>query len=93
VVISRIGPVSAAKVCGLVYAAIGLCIGVLVFLGSLLGGAALGRAFGFGMGMGIGAVIILPIVYGAIGFIGTVIAAAVYNWAAGVVGGIEIDTD
>jgi hypothetical protein len=94
VVISRINPISAAKVFGLIYVVIGLCIGVLVFLGSLLGGAALGRSgLGFGSGLGIGAVIVLPIIYGVIGFIVTLIGAGVYNWAAGVVGGIKVDLD
>ncbi len=38
------------------------------------------------------AVIFCPIVYGIIGGIGTVIAAALYNLASGWVGGVEVNS-
>ena len=84
---------SAFKVGGIVYAFLGLIIGILMALfsmvagslGGLAGGGAPGaRALGFGFGLG--AVIIFPILYG-IGAIG----AAIYNLAAGWVGGLEVD--
>ena len=40
---------------------------------------------------GLGAIVILPIFYGGLGFIVAVIASALYNLAAGWVGGIEIE--
>jgi hypothetical protein len=42
---------------------------------------------------GIGALIFLPIMYGIFGFIAGVIGAFLYNVIAGVVGGIEIETE
>ena len=41
--------------------------------------------------MGVGAVIVFPILYGLMGFVATLIAAWLYNVAAGVVGGVEVD--
>ena len=40
---------------------------------------------------GIEAIILLPVLYGVLGLITSVIAAWLYNLAAGFVGGIEID--
>ena len=45
----------------------------------------------FGHGVGMFAIILCPIIYGIIGGIGAVIAAAIYNLASGWVGGIEVD--
>jgi hypothetical protein len=96
--VKRIGPGSAFKVGLVVYAFLGLIIGVLMAmfsmvagsLGSLGGGGATGaRAFGFGFGLG--AIIIFPILYGIIGGIAGAIGAVVYNLAAGWVGGLEVD--
>ena len=44
-------------------------------------------------GMGIAAVIVMPIIYGVLGFIGGIISAAMYNLIAGFVGGIEMEFD
>jgi uncharacterized membrane protein len=40
----------------------------------------------------IGAIIIAPICYAILGFIGGLIGAVVYNFAAGMIGGIEVET-
>ncbi len=44
-------------------------------------------------GVGVAAIIILPIVYGCIGFVMTLIMAALYNLVAGWVGGMEIQAE
>ena len=41
---------------------------------------------------GAAAIIALPIFYGILGFISSLIGAALYNLVAGWVGGVEIDT-
>ncbi len=94
--ITRVGPLSAAKVAGLLYVVIGLIAGALVSLFSMAG-AAIGAGSGngdgamFGALLGVGAIILLPIFYGFFGFVGTLIMAALFNVAAGMVGGIEVD--
>jgi len=94
--ITRIGPVSLAKMLAVTYAFLGLFIGGVISLFSLMG-AAVGSASGADSGgvvamlFGVGAVIILPIFYGCLGFVGGLIMAPLYNLVAKVVGGIEIE--
>jgi len=45
-----------------------------------------------GSGVGIFFIILLPILYAVLGFIGGVISAAIYNLVAGWIGGIEFTT-
>lgn len=94
-VLARIGVLSAAKMLGVMYALFGLIFGAFFSLLSVLGAAVNNGGHG-GSGIpfpfvGIGAIIILPIMYGLMGFIGGAIAAAIYNVVAGFAGGIEMD--
>jgi len=98
-VIREIGVLSLGKVAGIIYACIGLIVGVIVALVSMLGGFAGlagegGAAAGFiGMVLGAGAVFILPIFYGVLGALIGMLVAVIYNVAARLVGGIEITID
>jgi hypothetical protein len=93
-VVKRVAPLSVAKVSLFIYACIGFIVGAFVALIGLMG-VALGDRGSLGpfmgMALGVGAVIALPIFYGVLGFLGGLIGAAVYNVAAGIVGGVEID--
>jgi len=92
-VIKRVGPVSCAKIAGTLYAVIGLIIGGIVSLIAMAGFAASSsESSGFGAMMGVGSIIFFPILYGCFGFVGTLITAALYNVVAGVVGGVELET-
>ena len=94
-VIKRVGPLSCAKIAGVLYAALGAFIGVLVALFSLTGALAadsFGRG-GLGAVIGLGAIVIAPIFYGCLGFVFALIAAALYNVVAGFTGGVELDVD
>ncbi len=44
-----------------------------------------------GAGIGMGYVILVPIVYGLIGFVFTAIACVIYNIVAGWTGGVEVE--
>lgn len=92
-VIKRFHPLSVGKVSGILYAAMGLVVGLIVSLAAMIGGLSGHSEFGALAGgfVGIAAIIVLPIFYGVLGFVVAVIAAWLYNVAAGFVGGIEID--
>jgi hypothetical protein len=92
-VIKSIGAMSCAKIVGTMDAIIGLLIGACISLVALIGGLS---GFGGNSGLagavfGVAAVIFLPIFYGAMGFVVTLIATSLYNVISGWVGGVELD--
>ena len=90
-ILKRIDPMSAARIAGVLYAALGFIVGCFVAVASLFGGLMGGRLGGvFGGLMGLGAIITMPIMYGLLGFIGSLIMAALYNFLAGLVGGVDM---
>jgi hypothetical protein len=91
--ITRVGPLSCAKVAGLLYVIVGLVAGAFISLAAMAGGLASNDEVGstFGALFGVGAIILIPIFYGCLGFVMTLIGAALFNLAAGMVGGIEVD--
>lgn len=92
-IIRRVGPLSFAKIAGLLYAILGLVFGGVFSLIALAGGFASNAegSGGFGAIIGVGAVVIFPILYGVMAFVMTLVGAWLYNVAAGVVGGVELD--
>lgn len=92
-VIKRIGPLSIAKIAGVVYAVFGLLVGALLSMFAI-GGAMFmpeGQGGSFGAIFGVAAIILMPIFYGLIGFVATFIGALIFNAAAGLTGGVEIE--
>lgn len=100
-VIRKIGVLSCGKVSGTLYALAGLLVGACFALISLLGAGAMmaaqndtgsgGLGGVFGAVFGVGAIILLPLLYGILGFVGGLITALLYNLVAGIVGGLEVD--
>lgn len=92
-IVKRIGPLSVGKVAGTLYAVIGVLIGAVFSLIAITGGMTSDTAGASGMGalIGVGAIVIFPLLYGGLGFLFTMLAAALYNVVAGMVGGIELD--
>ncbi len=92
-IIKRVGPLSCARLSGLLYAVIGLILGGIFSLVAMVGGFSSETAGDAGIGamIGVGAVLVFPILYGLMGFVATLIAAWLYNVAAGIVGGVEVD--
>lgn len=99
--VKSIGILSAAKLYGALLAIIGLIIGVIYGLFIILFGAAMlsiGRDETTGAGVGsiiagLAVMVIAPILYGVIGFIGGIFAALIYNILAKIVGGLELDLE
>lgn len=95
-VIKAVGALSVAKIAGVLYAGIGLLIGAvfaiigMIGFGSQLSGASSALPFG-GMLFGVGAIVVLPICYGLMGFIFTLIGATIFNAAAKVTGGVQVE--
>ena len=89
-VVNRVGPLSCARVVGLLYAILGLIMGGIVSLISATGGFMAGRDPSNPV-FGIAAVVLFPVAYGVMGFLMTLIVAWLYNGLAGLVGGVEID--
>ena len=99
-IVKRIAVLSLAKVMATIYGGLGLVFGLIFSFFALLGaafGSAMQEATGmealFGALFGVGAVIILPVFYGLIGFLGGLLTGALYNLAARFVGGIELEVE
>ena len=95
--IKRIEPVSCGKMSGAVYGFMGLIGGLIMALVSLVGlfptGGHNGAAAPFLLGFGVGAIVIFPVIYAVLGFIGGALMAIFYNLAAQVLGGIQLDLE
>ncbi|HEX7787375.1 MAG TPA: hypothetical protein VF653_14240 [Methylomirabilota bacterium] len=89
-IVNRVGPLSCAKIVGLLYAIVGLVMGGVISLIAGTLGFAPGRDPANPL-FGIAAVVFFPIAYGVAGFVTTLIGAWLYNGLAGLVGGVEID--
>lgn len=83
--IRRFGVGQTAKVVGALYALMGVVFVPFVLIAAMLSP----KEAGFGPGLALA----LPILYGVAGFIFTAIGCAIYNFVAGLVGGIEVELD
>ena len=93
-VVNRVGPLSLAKISGVLYAILGLVFGAFISGISMMGLFGGDDADGGGpmaMMFGAAAIVLLPLFYGCLSFVMTLIMAALYNLVAGWVGGVELD--
>jgi len=93
--IKRIAPLKTGIVLGVLYALLSLiAVPFLLIAGAGIAAAARqnGTAVPFAFIFGAGA-LFLPVLYGVMGFITGVIAAAVYNLVAKMTGGIEVTVE
>lgn len=86
--LNKIGILSVAKVNAVVGAILGLIWGIFAAIGTTF---AVLEGLGFMAGLGLWSIIVFPIIYALIGFIGGAIGAFLYNLVAGWIGGIEIE--
>lgn len=92
-VITRVAPLSVAKVAGLLYLILGFIFGAIISVASMATGMAANDTEGAFLGalFGAGAVVILPIFYACAGFVMTLLMAWLFNVVVGITGGIEVD--
>jgi hypothetical protein len=91
-VLRRIGPLSAAKISGVMNIVFGLIVGFFFTVASVLMSSS-PDAPPAGMLFGVGAVVVLPVLYGVLGFVSGLVGALLYNVFAGVVGGLELELE
>ena len=92
-IVKSVGVLSIAKIMGMIYGCMGLIFAPLFLLIGLMG-SALGRQNSPLAGIfGIGFAVIMPVFYGAIGFIAGAIGALLYNLFAKWVGGFELELE
>ena len=90
--LKSVGVLSVGKVMACLYALLGLIVGGFVSLFSLAGLATGGpNGAGANLFFGAAAIVLLPAMYGVMGFVGGIIMAALYNFVASLVGGIELE--
>jgi hypothetical protein len=88
--LKKIGVLSSGINTAIYAALLGLLVGVMFALVSLLGAGFGGEGAGAMAGMGVFAAILFPIFYGAAGFVGGVIGAFFMNLAFRITGGLEL---
>lgn len=89
-VIRRVDPFQCGKVGGALYAFMGFLVGALF---AVLAGMMPVDTVPFAGSFGIAAIIVLPLIYGLIGFIMCMIMAALYNLIAKWVGGLQVEVE
>ncbi len=95
-ILKRIGPLSLAKIMGILYAAIGLIVGFIVSAISLIAtivGSAMDSSMGAlpGMIFGMGAIFLFPLFYGGLGFLSGLLISGLYNLVTRFTGGLELE--
>jgi len=92
-IIKSVGVLSVAKIMGLIQAYLGLLFAPLFLLIGLLGSLAGQQKTPFAGIFGVVFAILMPVLYGGIGFIMGAISALLYNLFAKWVGGFELELD
>ncbi len=96
--VRSLGVLALGKVMGCIYGFFGLIFGALFSLFSVVGGmgmmgSEMGSEQAIPLLFGVGAIIILPLLYGVMGFLAGLLTALIYNLCAGFIGGVEMEVD
>ncbi|MEJ2549950.1 MAG: hypothetical protein P8Z42_07875 [Anaerolineales bacterium] len=95
--LKRIGPLSAGKILGVMGFIVGLLMGVFTIVVSMATSAYFGDSFRNSSIMsavfGIGSILVMPFIYGIIGFLQGLVGAWLYNLIAQFLGGVHLDLE
>ncbi len=83
--IRKFGVLQTAKVIAVLYALMGLVFVPIFLVIAMFSPTKDGPGTGFAL--------LMPVLYGVLGFVFTAIGCAIYNFVAGLVGGIEVELD
>ena len=91
--LKRVGVLKAALIGGIMYALMALLFVPIFLFFAMVAGPMMGEPVPTGAEwlMGPSMMLLAPLIYGVIGFIGTAIGAAVYNLIAMMTGGLELE--
>lgn len=92
-IVKSVGVMSFAKIMGLIYGCMGLIFAPLFLLFGLLGSLVGQDKTPFAGIFGVVFAILMPVLYGVMGFITGAIGALLYNLFARLVGGFELELD
>src|ERR1700688_978833 len=92
-IIKSVGVLSIAKIMGMIYGCMGLIFAPFFLLVGLMGSALGQRNSPLAGIFGIGFAVIMPVLYGAMGFVMGAIGALLYNLFARWVGGFELEIE
>ena len=92
-IVKSVGVMSVAKIMGLLYACMGLIFVPIFLLAGLLGSFAGQDKTLFAGIFGIVLAVLMPVLYGVMGFIAGAIGALLYNLVAKWLGGFELELE
>lgn len=92
-IIRSVGVMSVAKIMGLIYGCLGLIFAPLFLLFGLLGSLAGQQKTPFAGVVGVVFALLMPLFYGAVGFVMGAIGALLYNLFSKLVGGFELEME
>jgi hypothetical protein len=92
-IVKSVGVLSVAKIMGLIYGCLGLIFAPVFLLIGLVGSLAGQQKTPFAGVFGIVFAILMPVIYGLMGFISGAIGGLLYNVFAKLVGGFELELD
>ena len=92
-IVKSVGVMSVAKIMGLIYGCLGLIFMPFFLIMGLVGSMAGQQKSPFAGILGIFLAVLLPVLYGTMGFISGAIGALLYNLFARLVGGFELELE
>ncbi|MBS0630909.1 MAG: hypothetical protein JSS11_03275 [Verrucomicrobia bacterium] len=91
--IKRFAPLQLGLMLAVLYGLCGLIFAPIFVVVSTLGLKGTGQPATGLMAAGLGVIVLLPVIYAAVGFVGGLLGALIYNMVARWVGGIEVEVE